>query len=627
MKKLLYLFIFLFVFGFICDSFAQTSMYSGVSPYQVSPGQSNGEINFIINPDARKNALGCTESGSASCDRDVLNALDGEAVFSCNTSAQNEYCEWSLKTITEPAASSAATCVFSGWYKDSNAAHRFQITDGSGNELAGLDSVDTTDPVAGSPVYRQFSVTYQCGVSRKVRLKQIDAGDPGAFFLGKLQYSLWNGFGSSVETFYAKATQTSSVGTGSNFAATSLSFVEGDSSAFTTSGLVVPWTGEFVAEEYVSYASNATGVRACDIYINGVAARLEIINAVASTATTVSCATNRIFNAGDVVTCGGLQNSGGSLSQTCTIVLRGVRPVNTLSMNVDPIVVSVYKATSQTGINMNNSDVKLVFDTPKQGTTLKYWDTSNNRFIPGFPGLYQCGGSVYINATNVSGTLYRPLIVKNGSTNVSLSEFNPSVTASQAFLKTAFTPYFYMDHDDYVEFYLYSSANHSSNTISTQATESVTWFSCWSLGAHSKVANVAGGVTTSSAVKTQAVDGFTSVDYGTYTPTLTGTANVDSITASGAWTWVRTGSVVTVSGFASIDPTASSASTTATVSLPVLRSTNFGSDGCGGVFHAGAVNAGGYISAVNGTLNCGISFQSVNTGGVSYGFHFTYRLD
>lgn len=71
---------------------------------------------------------------------------------------------------------------------------------------------------------------------------------------------------------------------------------------------------------------------------------------------------------------------------------------------------------------------------------------------------------------------------------------------------------------------------------------------------------------------------------GTYTPTLTGVANVDSTTARQCQ-WMRVGNVVTVSGSASIDTTA--ATTTALgVSLPIasnLANTFNLAGNCGGV--------------------------------------------
>lgn len=68
---------------------------------------------------------------------------------------------------------------------------------------------------------------------------------------------------------------------------------------------------------------------------------------------------------------------------------------------------------------------------------------------------------------------------------------------------------------------------------------------------------------------------------GTYTPTLTGVANVDSTTKYQAQ-WNRVGNVVTVSGKIGIDPTANNTSTRVRISLPVAS--NFATEQqCAGV--------------------------------------------
>lgn len=63
--------------------------------------------------------------------------------------------------------------------------------------------------------------------------------------------------------------------------------------------------------------------------------------------------------------------------------------------------------------------------------------------------------------------------------------------------------------------------------------------------------------------------------HGTYTPTITGTSNVDS-TTSYAWQYLRVGSVVTASGRVNIDATTATSITTFRISLPVAS--NFAND-------------------------------------------------
>lgn len=62
----------------------------------------------------------------------------------------------------------------------------------------------------------------------------------------------------------------------------------------------------------------------------------------------------------------------------------------------------------------------------------------------------------------------------------------------------------------------------------------------------------------------------TGLSSGTYTPTLTGTANIASLTANGNATWMRVGNTVTVGLTVAVNPTAASVSTGFRISLPVV---------------------------------------------------------
>lgn len=56
---------------------------------------------------------------------------------------------------------------------------------------------------------------------------------------------------------------------------------------------------------------------------------------------------------------------------------------------------------------------------------------------------------------------------------------------------------------------------------------------------------------------------------GTYTPTVTGLANVASISVYGVFTYSRVGNIITVFGNVLVDPTAGTAITTFAITLPV----------------------------------------------------------
>lgn len=111
---------------------------------------------------------------------------------------------------------------------------------------------------------------------------------------------------------------------------------------------------------------------------------------------------------------------------------------------------------------------------------------------------------------------------------------------------------------------------------------------------------------------------------GTYTPTNVGSnTNVTSITFNQTQ-WLRVGNVVTVSGIASLNNTASATLTKFSVSFPIASATT--QAGCGGTFAAAASNYSGYIQG--DSTNAAALFQIVptGTGGVTIGFTFSYLI-
>ncbi len=112
-------------------------------------------------------------------------------------------------------------------------------------------------------------------------------------------------------------------------------------------------------------------------------------------------------------------------------------------------------------------------------------------------------------------------------------------------------------------------------------------------GAHEVLRQSAGGApVTVSQLATSDISGIAA---STYTPTLTGVANVAASTAY-AIPYVRIGSTVFVSGRVSIDPTAGATLTRIGISLPVAS--NFASaENCGGTAYSVAPNYSGAIFA------------------------------
>jgi hypothetical protein len=111
---------------------------------------------------------------------------------------------------------------------------------------------------------------------------------------------------------------------------------------------------------------------------------------------------------------------------------------------------------------------------------------------------------------------------------------------------------------------------------------------------------------------------------GTYTPTLTGTANVAASTAYECQ-YLRVGATVTVSGKVDVDPT-SAVDTQLGISLPI--SSNFGAiEDCAGVAAAFAVAGQSAVIQADTTNDRALMrWLAVNTANQNMFFTFTYQI-
>ncbi len=151
-----------------------------MSDAQVTPAQSY-ERNFILNPSAFKGtANSATSSAAVARDTDAADKIDGIASWTCDASAQNGYCEFTLGTITAPDDS--GNCTAEGYYKGDASLYKAQILDGSANVLS------STAVLSSVTAWTIFQVSYPCGSSRKVRFAQTEAGTAPAVNLGRLFY-------------------------------------------------------------------------------------------------------------------------------------------------------------------------------------------------------------------------------------------------------------------------------------------------------------------------------------------------------------------------------------------------------------------------------------------------------
>lgn len=158
------------------------------------------ESNMVKNPSAAKN-LNDTMKLGATLSRDTSsgNKIDGKASFLLDAGALNDYLELDLHTPNDEQTS--GNCGFKGLFKGDARLYRAQILDGSSNVLA------QTVPLTNETGFREFRVWYPCGASgaRKVRITQTEAGTAPAINVGKFYYGRMEpGAGTSPNDFSAK---------------------------------------------------------------------------------------------------------------------------------------------------------------------------------------------------------------------------------------------------------------------------------------------------------------------------------------------------------------------------------------------------------------------------------------
>lgn len=112
---------------------------------------------------------------------------------------------------------------------------------------------------------------------------------------------------------------------------------------------------------------------------------------------------------------------------------------------------------------------------------------------------------------------------------------------------------------------------------------------------------------------------------GTYTPTLTLVANLDTAT-SYVCNFLMVGSTVTVSGRADIDPTAPAATTQLGISLPIATLFNLSNQCCGTAFAQGVAGQGAAIVGDPTNEIAKMQYVSGDVTNQAMYFTFTYRI-
>ena len=164
---------------------------------------------------------------------------------------------------------------------------------------------------------------------------------------------------------------------------------------------------------------------------------------------------------------GSLYGSSQKFTFFCEVPIQGWSSSVQTSDQTDTRVVAakVSFSADQTGVNPNNSAVKLNFNsitTNGAFDTHGAYDTSAFRYNVKVPGKYQVGGVVTLANTNVLNNRYILLVYKNGSEVLRGEEKTP---AAGTYTSLTFSGLVNTVAGDYLEVYVYGVGNNSASTL------------------------------------------------------------------------------------------------------------------------------------------------------------------
>lgn len=204
-----------------------------------------------------------------------------------------------------------------------------------------------------------------------------------------------------------------------------------------------------------------------DVYVNGsVRSRLSTeVTSASAYSIGVAGSADIQLNAGDVVDLRytGVANSGTLAFSTTAAsnffsITRVSGPAQIAAS--ESVNATAYLSANQTGVNTNNTHVKINFDT-REFDSHAAWDTTNKKYVAPISGVYSISLGVVISSTNVLANIYAAEIWKNGVlsqdfyyTAVVTTEFDVLAERKMKLLA-----------GDVIEIYFWGAGNNSSSTL------------------------------------------------------------------------------------------------------------------------------------------------------------------
>jgi hypothetical protein len=232
--------------------------------------------------------------------------------------------------------------------------------------------------------------------------------------------------------------------------------------------------------------------------------------------------------------------SGDILSWRATVPVSGFSSTVQMSSDTDTRVVScsAYRSGTQTGVNPNNSLVKISLNSVT-ASGAKGWDThgqmdvaTNFRYTAPAPGYYRLSGAIEVAATNVLNSAYSPVFRVNGSDTSYGASARPSAGTSFTLSHSTVVR---MNAGDYVEMWIYGAGNNSASTLTVNGGANATYMEVERLSGPSAIAaseTVAAryDATSTTSIPDSAASPFTVVNFATRTIDTHG-----SVTTGASW--------------------------------------------------------------------------------------------
>ncbi len=171
------------------------------------------------------------------------------------------------------------------------------------------------------------------------------------------------------------------------------------------------------------------------------------------------------LNVGDYIDVRVSQNSGASLAlnanvQNNNVAIDRISGPNQIAAN-ELVSARIYAAANLTGVNPNNSSVKIAFDT-KDHDSHGAFDTVAKRYNIPVAGIYNIDANLLFQSTNVLANNYICGIYKNGAIAAWVNIDTP--TATTQFGLSGSTK-LRLVAGDYIEIYLFGTGNNSASTL------------------------------------------------------------------------------------------------------------------------------------------------------------------